>query len=133
VDDPDKIQCDLASLCRSGFNFPIRPKISVESVDGKVLVIAFIPEVFCREKPVYIKKYGEEGGTYRRIGSSDQRCTSEDLDLLYQLRRQRAYEADVFPDATWEDVSLDAIAEYRRLRAQIDPRASELCLMIKNY
>lgn len=128
VDDPDKIQCDLAGICRSAFNFQIRPRISVELVDGKVLVIAFIPEVFCREKPVYIKKYGEERGTYRRIGSSDQRCTSEDLDLLYQLRRQRAYEADVFPDATWEDISLDAIAEYRRLRVQIDPNASELAL-----
>ena len=128
VDDSDKIQCELASVCATAFNFQIRPKISVESVDGKILVVAFIPEVFCREKPVYIKKYGEERGTYRRIGSSDQRCTADDLDLLYQLRRQRAYEADVFPDATWEDVSLDAIAEYRRLRAQIDPNASELLL-----
>lgn len=128
VDNPDEIQCDLASACRSAFNFQIRPKVCVESVDGKVLVLAFIPEAFCREKPVYIKKYGEERGTYRRIGSSDQRCTAEDLDLLYQLRRQRAYEADVFPDATWEDVSLDAVAEYRRLRTQIDPNASELAL-----
>jgi ATP-dependent DNA helicase RecG len=128
VDSPDKIQCELASVCRSAFNFQIRPKINVESVDGKVLVFAFIPEVFCREKPVYIKKHVEERGTYRRIGSSDQRCTTEDLDLLYQLRRQRAYEADVFPDVTWGDVSLDAVAEYRRLRVQIDPNASELAL-----
>jgi ATP-dependent DNA helicase RecG len=128
VADPDKIQCELASLCRSAFNIQIRPKVNVESVDDKVLVVAFIPEAFCREKPVYIKKYGEEKGTFRRIGSADQRCTAEDLDLLYQLRRQRTYEADIFPDATWEDVALDAVAEYRRLRALIDSNASELAL-----
>ncbi|HSW86662.1 MAG TPA: ATP-binding protein [Rhabdochlamydiaceae bacterium] len=128
VDDPDKIQCDLASVCRSAFNIQIRPKISVESVDGKVLVVAFIAESFCRDKPVFIKKYGEEKGAYRRIGSSDQRCTAEDLDLLYQLRRQRVYESDVFPETSWEDVASDAITEYRRLRIQIDPSASELVL-----
>ena len=115
VDDADRIQGELASVCRNSFNIQVRPKISVESLDGKVLITAFIPEFFCREKPVFIKKYGEEKGTYRRIGSSDQRCTAEDLDLLYQLRRQKAYEADVFPEASWEDIAPDAVEEYRRL------------------
>lgn len=128
VDDPDKIQCELAGVCRSSFNIQICPKISVESIDGKVLVVAFIPESFCREKPVFIKKYGEEKGTYRRIGSSDQKCTAEDLDLLYQLRRQRVYEADVLPETSWNDISPDAVEEYRRLRIQVDPKASELAL-----
>jgi len=128
VDDPDKIQGELASVCRGVFNKQVRPKLSVESIDNKVLVIAFIPESHCREKPIFIKKYGEEKGTYRRIGSSDQRCTAVDLDLLYQLRRQKAYEVDIFPDVSWDDIAPDAVEEYRRLRAQIDPRASELAL-----
>ena len=128
VDDPDKIQCDLASVCRSAFNIQIRPQVSVELVDGKVVIVVFIAESFCRDKPVFIKKYGEEKGSYRRIGSSDQRCTSEDLDLLYQLRRQRPYETEVFPDASWEDIDPNALEEYRKLRAQIDSKASELLL-----
>lgn len=128
VEDPDKIQCELATVAGSAFNFQIRPEIKVESVNGKSLIVAFIAESFCREKPVFIKKYGEERGAYRRIGSSDQRCTSEDLDLLYQLRRQRSYETEVFPEVSWEDVAPDAIADYRKLRVLIDPTAAELTL-----
>ncbi|MCX6991509.1 MAG: putative DNA binding domain-containing protein [Chlamydiae bacterium] len=128
VDDPDKIQGELVGVCRNVFNIQIRPQVNVESIEGKVLVVVFIPETFCRDKPVFIKKYGEEKGTFRRIGSSDIKCTAEDLDLLYQLRRQMPYESDVFPDAAWEDVDPLALTEYRRLRAQIDPKASELLL-----
>ncbi|HSX38701.1 MAG TPA: ATP-binding protein [Chlamydiales bacterium] len=128
VENPDKIQCELATLAASAFNFQIRPEIKVESVSGKSLIIAFIAESFCREKPVFIKKYGEERGAFRRIGSSDQRCTSEDLDLLYQLRRQRSYETEVFPEVSWEDIAPDALADYRKLRALIDPTAAELAL-----
>jgi ATP-dependent DNA helicase RecG len=128
VDNPDQMQCDIASVCRNAFNTQIRPKINAELIDGKVLIIVFIPEAFCREKPIFIKKYGEEKGTYRRIGSSDQKCIAEDLDLLYQLRRQRTYESDIFPDASWDDISIDATTEYRKLRTQIDPSASELQL-----
>ncbi len=39
VDDPDKIQGELASVCRSLFNIQVRPKISVESIDGRILII----------------------------------------------------------------------------------------------
>jgi ATP-dependent DNA helicase RecG len=64
VENPDKIQCELATLAASAFNFQIRPEIKVESVKGKSLIIAFITESFCREKPVFIKKYGEERGAF---------------------------------------------------------------------
>lgn len=128
VEDPDKIQCELATLSRTAFNVPVRPEIKVEIINEKALIIAFIAESFCREKPVYIKKYGEDKGAFRRIASSDQRCTSEDLDLLYQLRRQRSFETEVLPDASWNDIQLNAIEDYRKMRRQIDPSASELKL-----
>src|SRR6267154_2476750 len=128
VENPDKIQCELATVAGTAFNVQLRPQIKVEPLNGKSLIVVFIAESFCREKPVFIKKYGEEKGAFRRIGSSDQRCTSEDLDLLYQLRRQRSYETEVFPEVSWEDIATDAIADYRRLRALIDPAAVELTL-----
>ncbi|NGX61170.1 MAG: hypothetical protein K940chlam9_00651 [Chlamydiae bacterium] len=126
VDEPDKIQCELAGVCRSVFNIQIHPEIRVQSIDGKALVIAFIPETFSRDKPVFIKKHGVEKGAYRRIGSSDHRCTAHDLDLLYQLRSGIPYESEVLPDVSWEDIDPDAVVAYRRQRSQIDPKAAEL-------
>lgn len=128
VNDPDKIQNELAGVCSISFNIQIRPEIKTETFDGKTIVIVFIPEAFCRDKPVFIKADGIEKGAFRRIGSADHRCTSEDLDLLYQLKRQQDYEVEIFPDVFWSDISPDAIAEYRRLRNLVDPIAGELGL-----
>lgn len=128
VVDPDSIQQEIANVCRGSFNRRIVPEISVHCVGGQSLVYAFIPEAFCRDKPIYINSKGEKEGTFRRIGSGDARCTEEDFDELYQLRRQRKYESEVLPSVTWEDVSQEAIKEYRRLRAEVEPGASELSL-----
>lgn len=128
VNDPDKLQCELASACRDEFNIKIRPDIRVDVLKGKAVVVAFIPEAFPRDKPIHLKKYGLEKGSFRRIGSADHHCTSEDMDLLYQLCRQQHYESDILPYTSWEDVSLEAVEEYRRLRGKIEPTAHELKL-----
>ncbi len=128
VNNPDKVQQELAGVCRNDFSTRISPKINIDVRSSRTIIWAFIPETFSREKPVFIKKYGIEKGTYRRIGSGDFLCTEEDLDLLYQLRRQCRYESEVLPHTVYEDISLDAIKEYRRLRSLIDPNASELKL-----
>jgi len=128
VDDPDKVQQELAGVCRDTFNIRIRPKIYVHHYNGRNIIVAFIPEAFCRDKPIFIESKGVEKGSFRRIGSGDHYCTAEDLDLLYQSRRQQHYESDVLNDVSWEDISPKAIEEYRRLRARIDPNAEELKL-----
>ncbi len=128
VSDPDTLQQEIGNVCRYNFNRRIIPEVSVHSVAGKLLVVAFIPESFCRYKPVYIKSKGEEKGTFRRLGSSDVRCTEEDLDMLYQLRRQRSYESEILPNVTWQDISQESIIVFRRIRAQVDPDASDLAL-----
>jgi len=128
VSNPDKVQQELANVCRNTFNIRITPKISVHTYEGRTIIVAFVPEAFCRNKPVFIERLGTERGAFRRIGSADHRCTADDLDLLYQLRSQKNYESEVLPDASWEDISLEAIEAYRRLRSQLDPNAEELTL-----
>jgi len=128
VTDPDKIQRELANVCRNDFNVRINPKITIHVKNSRTLIVAFIPEAFCRDKPVYIESKGVKEGTFRRIGSADHRCTDDDLDLLYQLRRQRSYESEILPGTSWGDISPEAIEEYRRLRSQIEPKAQELKL-----
>ena len=123
VDDPDKLQCDLATQCSDLFSTVVRPGIHVEELDGKRVVWAYIPEAPAGEKPVVLKSNGH---AYRRIGSTDHRCSQDDLDLLYQLREGRAYDETPIHDSDMSDFSPDAIAEYRRLRRQADPGAWEL-------
>lgn len=82
VPDPDKLQADLATMCRETFNRVVRPEIRVDGLDGRVVVGAYIPEAEARDKPVYVAATGLPKGAFRRIGSVDQRCTDDDLALF---------------------------------------------------
>lgn len=127
VNDPDKVQADLATQCREVFNFAIRPDLRVVQHDGKTVIVAFIAEAPPHEKPVFIRSRGLPAGAFRRIGSTDQKCTDEDIEYFYQQRGQATYDETPLPEV--DPVSCfdaEAIAEYRRVRAGFNPSAAEL-------
>ena len=126
VQNPDHIQQQVASLCSQSFNSVIRPIIlTIPHPDGTVILV-YIPEAKVHEKPVYIKSKGIEKGAYRRIGSTDQVCNSEDLDLLYQLRSNQKFDETAVLQASLDDFDSQAIRTYRIMRKQIKPKAVEL-------
>jgi ATP-dependent DNA helicase RecG len=114
----DKLQADLASQCREVFNVAIRPDINVEQHEGQNVIVVRIPEAPDHDKPVYIKSMGPLKGAFRRIGSTDQICTDDDIAMFYQARGQRSYDATPLPDTTLDDVDRRAVHEYRRLRTE---------------
>ncbi|KYC36049.1 transcriptional regulator [Scytonema hofmannii PCC 7110] len=124
--NPDKIQTDLSSQCSEVFNIPIRPYIELAIKDGKTIIVAFIPEAQPSEKPIYIKNQGLPKGAYRRISSTDQRCTEKDIERFYQERSYQTYDTTPIPDATFDDLDPEAIAAYRRERQAVNSNASEL-------
>lgn len=126
VPDSDKLQSDLASQCRSQFNVPIRPQLAVENRDGKRVIVAYIPEAAPSEKPVYIQSRGLPKGAFRRIGSSDQKCTDDDLALFYQAQSHKSLDESVIADGDLNDFDPAAIQEYRRTRREANSTAPEL-------
>ncbi len=120
----DKLQLDLSTQCASIFNQPIRPEINVESIGGKLVIHIFVPEIPSGQKPVYFKNEGLPRGAYRRIGSSDQRCTDDDLFVFYN--KEDSLDSTVISDSSLDDVSDESISLYRNLRAKVNPYAEEL-------
>ena len=127
VPDPDKAQKDLATQCASMLNVALRPEMAVERVDGKTVLVVFVPEADASQKPVYLQATGLPKGAFRRIGSTDQRCVDDDLWVL-RGASQPQVGPDMVPiaDARMSDFDPQAIAEYRRLRALANPQAEEL-------
>ncbi len=121
VRDPQKLQHDLTSVCANRFSKPVRPEVEIELVDGKHVLVAFVPEASPSAKPVFIKRQGFEKGSYRRIGDGDHRCSEEDLRLLIRLADAVAYEQSVVPDARWDDLDPDAIEHYRSRLVRVEP------------
>jgi ATP-dependent DNA helicase RecG len=126
IADPDKLQNDITSQCRICFNIPVRPMVKVISQPQGSVILVYIAEAHAHEKPIYLKEKGVDGGAYRRIGSSDQVCTREDLDLLYQLRSRKKYDENQLESASFEDFEPEAIKLFRHERKKIKPDAPEL-------
>jgi ATP-dependent DNA helicase RecG len=126
VPQPDQLQAELATQCRDLFSAPVRPRIDSEQVDGRTVLVVYVPEAPPHDKPVYILKKGLEKGAFRRIGSTDQHCTDEDIALFYQLRTHRTFDETAVASTTLDDLDPAAISEYRRIRELISPSAAEL-------
>lgn len=124
VEDADKIQKDVASQCASSFNQSIRPVITVEHIDGKNVVLIDVDEVCPQAKPIYFKHLGLPRGAYRRIGSTDQQCTEDDLHLFFN--KKDAFDSGVILDSELDDLSDEAIMRYRKLRKEVNAGAEEL-------
>lgn len=126
LNHPDKVSADLASQAASMFNRPLRLDIQAEVLDGKTVIAVFVPEAAPQDKPLYLKAQGLPRGAFRRIGSTDQRCSEDDLIALYQVRQHESFDAGLVPDGTFDDFSPDALADYRQSRRDTNPDAEEL-------
>ena len=108
--DTDKMQQDVASQCNTIFNKPLRVEMQVEKLEGRNVIVLFVPELSHKQKPLYFLKEGFPKGAYRRIGTSD----------------ERTYDQLVINGSSLEDVDEKAVEMYRRLRARVNPEAEEL-------
>ncbi|WP_028296660.1 ATP-binding protein [Olivibacter sitiensis] len=124
VEQSDKIQLDLSTQCASMFNQPIRPTIQVESVNGKNVIVAYVPELPDGQKPAYFRNENLPQGAYRRIGSSDQRCTDDDLFVFFN--KEDSFDSALVSGSSLDDISEEALALYRQLRGKVNAFAEEL-------
>lgn len=109
IKEPDKLQLDFATQCASMFNHPVRPEIEVEPLaDGKMIIKIFIHELPDGQKPLYFKKDGLPRGAYRRIGSSDQTCTDDDLFIFYN--KEDSFDNTIVNETSLDDISEEAIS-----------------------
>lgn len=126
VGNPDKIQSDLASQCASVFNRPVRPRVSVESMNGRAVVVVYVPEAAPTDKPIYLLNLGLPRGAYRRVGPTDQEGSEDDLIALYAGHQVDTFDGALLPDADLDDIDSAALDDYRQLRRLINPDAEEL-------
>ncbi len=124
VTDPDKLQKDLSSQCADMFNHPVRPTIEPYVIDGKKVLVVAVPELDNRHKPLYFKNEGLPRGAWRRIGSTDQRCTEEDLAVFYT--DSDSFDRGIAEDTDLDDIDENAVRYYRKLREEANPDAEEL-------
>src|SRR5690606_18869208 len=77
-------------------------------------------------KPIHFKNQPLPQAARRRIGSTDQRFTDDDLVVFYQGRRGESFDEQIIADSVLDDLDDEAIELYRQLRRDVDAQAEEL-------
>ena len=124
IENPDKIQNDVTTQCSSMFNVRIRPQIEIEIVEGKTVLVVKIDEAPEAQKPIYLVSRGLPQGAFRRVGSSDQKCTEDDMRIFYSSAE--SFDSTIVKGATLDDIDENAVESYRKLREKVNPDAEEL-------
>jgi ATP-dependent DNA helicase RecG len=93
--------------------------VSIEHVDGKTVIVVYIPESPAHQKPVFIKSKGADKGSFRRIGPTDQLCTEDDLAIFYQARGHHSHDETAIDGTSLADVEPAALNSYREFRRKM--------------
>ena len=102
VIDVDKVQNDFITTLRatSKFNAPLDVKETALEMDGRHVLVFYVPEVPRQQKPIYLN--GKLGDSYRRIGGCDVQCTNADITALLREASNEPFDGEVITDLNLE-------------------------------
>ncbi len=87
----------------------VRATFSTINVEGKVIVVAEIPEVAFSDRPVYYSGAGIQKGSYVRVGDADIRMTDIEIYSLMTYKNKIYDEIRLVERADLEDLDNDKI------------------------
>jgi len=132
VEDPARIQSDLASLC-DRMAPPVRALIEVQPFEGRWVVTAEIPEVSADQKPCYYTGAGPINGSFIRVADGNRRLTEYEVHLFWESYRPPRYDRQPVAGKALNDLDpvrlkafLDRMRRRGRFRDWEDARILEI-------
>ena len=104
----------------------VRATFSTINVEGKVIVVAEIPEVAFSDRPVYYSGAGIQKGSYVRVGDADIRMTDIEIYSLMTYKNKIYDEIRLVERADLEDLDNDKIDEFIKKQAKNKPNFAKL-------
>lgn len=131
INNTDQVLGQLQSNCREQFEQSIPVSAETVQLQGKIVIVVFVPELEPAAKPCTFKgkldkKNKRKTGVWRRGLNGDYECTQAEMEPLLLAKSGLGFEQVVLPGAEWDDLDPDVIALYRQLRARVRPHAEEL-------
>ncbi len=131
IENVDKLLGELQNNCRNQFEHPVTIECKHTKIEGKSVIGVFVHEFDPSAKPCRFigkpdKHNKRKTGVWRRGANGDYECTERELEPILMARSGKSYEQITFDDAEYNDLDLNVIVLYRKLRAQVKPNAEEL-------
>ncbi len=86
---------------------------SIESTDGKDLILIEVPRADRRLRPIYVNG-NPVTGTYRRDHKGDYRCASNEIQAMYRDASDESVDTRIHENLTVDDLYAETIGSYRR-------------------
>lgn len=120
VTNPEKIEQDFLNTIRGDkFNVPIPSKQAKYTIDEKTILAFYIP--VSNKKPVY---YNTQANTYIRRGSSDQKATKEEIDVLYRDQTFGTKTSEIALGTNRSSLNETSLRRYRDYMSRFNPNVS---------
>ncbi len=114
VDDPEKMHNDFITTLRSEkFKISFSAKSAKKNINGKTILIFYIPEMPRQVKPLYFDNNPKN--TFIRDGGSDLRATEKELEKFMRESSESSSDSMKFEDATIGDLRKDTIERFLEL------------------
>ncbi len=120
VRNAEKLEQDFLNTLRGNkFNVFVSTKQEVYKFDNQTILAFYIP--IHKNKPVY---FNNQGNTFIRRGSSDQRATQEEIDSMLRDQAFGTKTAELAPGTNRDSINNISLNRYRNYMARFNPNAS---------
>lgn len=100
----------------------VRMEIEKMRFEGRILVVAHVPEIPKRMKPCYISKRGKYDGAFIRSGDGDRHLTPYEVDRLSESQYQPQFDIEPVEAASIEDLDTNIVEGIVKRAREMFPR-----------
>ena len=115
---PAKLAADLASMCSSEMEPPVRALIRVHQFENKHVLVGEVPELDPAHKPCFYIGSGITKGSFVRVSDGDRRLTSYEVQVMLSSRGQPRDDEQAVPGTDLgqlDRASVDALISRLRI------------------
>lgn len=119
--DAGKVAADLASMCSTQMEPPLRPLIEVMAFEGVQLVTAEVPELERSLKPCFYKGGGLTKGAFLRVHDGDHHMSPFEVQMMLANRGQPVEDEKPAAGASMSDLDPAAVAAFLKRSRENHP------------
>lgn len=123
VGDAHRLQEEITHTCNDGLEPALRPRFTVDEIEGEVVVAVEVGEIPAPQKPCFYKTAGLPKGAYIRVGNTNRQMSEYEVFGYLSGRGQPREDEEVALQADPSDLDDAALETF--LEAG-EPRAARL-------
>lgn len=126
VGDAHQLQEEVANVAAHEMEPPLRPKFTVDEIEGMTVVAVEIEELPATKRPCFFKNAGLPKGAYVRVGNTNRQMTEYEVFGYLSSRGQPVLDEEIVAKATADDLDPKLVDSFLEGLRRSRPRAGYL-------